>query len=290
MPKGTIRVLASLALAILAVAAAAKPPLPDEARVVAVVVIAAVAALSSRSSLLLVAARKGSLTVDASAPKHRLLLETVPAALLGALLAAPLAMLPAVHARFEVLVAGVVGALSGVALAAARDKKPKAARTSTTFTWLVVDTALPAGVVATCFGVCLAFLRLHSKDVVEPGELARHLAGTLFVYAALLGLGGFFKAYGELSAGLVVVDTAKLPHAAVPGPVVVGGVLGLAALFAIPPLAPSLALDDVLAIKAVAGLVVGGGCSLLGAIRGARAAVEKRSGRDDAPGGVVQPG
>ena len=268
LPFGTARVFLSLALGTLAVAAVAKPPLDDDARAVVILVVAAVAGLSARSSLLLLSARRGFLVVDAGAPQHRLLFVSGPAALLGVVLAVPLYFLGDAHPRFEVLLAGLFGAAGGVILALA-DRKPKGPRATSLFAWVVVDTALPAGVVAACAGVCIAFLRLHAKDVVTAGELARHLGATTFFYALLLGLGGFFKTYGEQTAGLVVV--AKSDHR-VPGPVVVGGTLGVLLLVVVSRFVPALPLLDVLVIKAAAGVVVGGGLSLLGAIQGARAA------------------
>ncbi len=268
LPFGAGRVLGSLAVMSLLLAALARPPLPGVARVVVVLVVAALAALSARSSLLLIAARRGLLVVQEGAPRHRLLLVSVPAAAAGAVLGAPLLVLPAVHARFEVLVAGLLGALAGAGLALA-DDRPKGPRPTTRFSWLVLDTALPAGIVAASVGVCVAFLRLRNLDVVTPGELARHLGMTTFAYALLLGLAGFFKAYGEQSAGLVVVEKTA---ASLPGPVLAGAALGVTLLFAVPHLAPALPLRDALILKAAVGLVVGGGLSLLGALQGARAA------------------
>jgi hypothetical protein len=51
-------------------------------------------------------------------------------------------------------------------------------------------------------------------------------------------------------------------------------------IFVGPRVLPSMALDDVIALKACAGLVVGGTLSLLGALQGARAAsLGRRNGR-----------
>ena len=187
---------------------------------------------------------------------------------MGAVLAVPLFFLGALHPRFEVLCAGLLGAAVG-SLLALTDKRPKGPRATTLFAWLVLDTALPAGVVAALAGVCIAFLRLHAKDVVTPGELARHLGATTFLYALFMGLGGFFKAYGEQSSGLVVV---KKTDGNVPSPLVVGGTIAIAFLLFIGRVVPPLPLVDVLVIKGTAGLFLGGGFSLLGAIQGARAA------------------
>ena len=268
LPYGAARVVLLIVVTSAILAGLARPPLPDAARTFVILVLAGVAALSARSSLLLLAARRGLLVVDAAAPRHRLLFASAPAALASAALALPLTLAPAEHARFAVLCAGVLGALVGAALAT-RDRRPKGPRPTSTSAWLVLDTALPAGVVAGLVGVTFGFLRLHALDVVQPGELARHLAGTTFAYALFVGLGGFYKAYGEQSAGLVVVT--KLERA-VPGPVLVGGVLGIALLIVVARAVPPLALKDALVVKAAVGFVAGATLSLLGALQGARAA------------------
>ena len=269
MPVGAVRILCSAAVSSAVLAALAKPPLPEAARDVVVLVLGTVAAMATRSSLLLLAARRGLLVVDAGAPsRHRLLAASVLAGAVGCAVAALLLAFPADYARAQAFVAGRIGAVVGTALAT-RDAKPKAPRTTTPFRWLVLDTALPSGVIAGLLGTCIAFLRLHSDDVVAAGDLARHLGTTTFLYAFFLGLGGFFKAYGEQTAGLVVVEKTKWN---VPNPLFVGGVVGVALLLVVARFVPPLPLATAIVVKASVSLVMGATLSLLGAIQGAKAA------------------
>lgn len=237
-----------------------------------VLVVAAVSAWSARSGLLLLAARQGSLVVEDGARVHRLWMATLPAAVVAAALGGLTLVVPAGHTRFSVLVSGLLGVVVGAALSA-RDTRPRSARRTTRFRWLVVDTALPAGLIAAALGVSVAFLRLHSEAQVTPGILGRHLGATTVLYAVLLGLGGFAKAWSEQTAKLVVLpdhERATTPNA--PGPLFVGVALGVAFIVVVPWVAPPLPLDVVLALKGALGMLLGGGLSLLGAVRGARAA------------------
>lgn len=263
-----VRVVVLLGICAGIVAALARPPLTQEARVFVLLVVASVAAWSARSALLLMRARKGLLVVEASAATHRLALATLPAAAAGLALGGALAFAPVPDA-IAVVVGGVAGALIGVVLSNARDARAKGPRTTSRVAWLLVDTALPAGVIAALVSTALGVARLHGASEVGGTEIARHLAATTFAYSFFLGLGGFLKAYGEQTSGIVVVEKWTR---SVPGPIATGGILGVVLIFVGPRVLPSLALQDVLVLKACAGLIVGGGLSLLGAMQGARAA------------------
>jgi hypothetical protein len=105
--------------------------------------------------------------------------------------------------------------------------------------------------------------------VVTGASAARHIGGTTFLYAVLLGFGGFLKTYSEQNAGLVVVE--KLTRA-VPGPILTGGVIGVGIVLAGPWLLPDLPLVTLLGVKGACGFLIGGALSALGALQGARAA------------------
>lgn len=267
LPAGASRIVTVLAAGVVVVAASARPPLPAVPRAVLVLAIAFVAAWSARSALLLLAARRGVLVVERGAPTHRLSRACAGAGLVAVALAAPLLALPLAWARTPLLAAGALGIGAGALLARRRDHLPKGPRPTTKMAWLLVDTALPAAVLAALLGVSVAFLRLHDVGEVSPGALGRHLGGTVFLYALFLGLGGVAKAHGERAAGLVLVDDVTLRA---PGPVSAGGLLGLALLFAVPALAPAVPLETVLVVKAAVGFLVGGALSFLGALQGCR--------------------
>lgn len=263
-----VRVVVLLAICAGIVASLARPPLDQDARWFVLLVVAGVAAWSARSALLLMGARKGLLVVDASAPKHRLGLATLPASIAGLAIGALVALTPVVD-QVAIVVTGIACALVGVALSRMRDAKAKGPRKTSRIAWLVVDTALPAGIIAALVSTALGLSRWHAMDAVGGTEIARHLAATTFAYSFFLGLGGFLKAYGEQTSGLVVVEKSS---ASVPGPIVAGGILGVVLIFVGPRVLPALPLQDVLVLKACVGLVVGGTLSLLGALQGARAA------------------
>lgn len=263
-----IRIVVILAASAAVVAALARPPLPHGARLLVLSIVAAVAAWSARSALLLLGARKGRLVVATDAPTHRLTFATVPIAVGALALGAAMAYAP-VPDEVAIVVTGALAAVSGAFASHVRDTRAKGPRATSRAAWLLLDTALPAGLIAACVSVAVGTARLHALATIPATEIARHLAATTFAYAVFLGLGGFLKAYGEQSAGLVVV--AKSTRS-VPGPIVCGGVLGVALLFIGPRVLPALPLADVLLLKACAGVAVGGTLSLLGALQGARAA------------------
>lgn len=268
LPSGAVRSLLVLSLGALAVTASARPPLPETARGVVILTVAFVSAWTTRSGLLLLAARKRLVPLDEKAPLHRLARTAGATAVLASLLAAPLVVTPSHWSRLPILAAAIVGIAAG-AFFARRDDRPRRPRTSSRAAWLLADTAFPAGILAALMGVDVAFLRLHDAAQVSPGTAARHLAGSVFLYALLLGLGGLSKAFSEKAAGLVLVDEVTVQT---PGPLVVGGMLGVGFLFAGPALLPTLSLTNLLGLKALVGFFAGGGLSLLGALQGQRLA------------------
>jgi hypothetical protein len=236
--------------------------------------LAAVTALGCGTSRALAALRRGEVVVDAAAPRWRPWLRLLPfvaAALgLGALVAHGVAQ----HRPrpFAVLLAGaalgvVVGALTRV---------PKAASpvTTTRASWLVSG-ALVAGVVAGIVGGVVGVARFRGVDVVAPGALARLLSGTSLSYA-LLGLGGFQKAFSEHKVGVVVVTGAPLQGT--PGPFFAGLVIAASCAVVGPWVLPPTTGDAVVVGKAVFGAVTGFSLSLLGALAGHRVAVWGRGG------------
>lgn len=232
--------------------------------------------LGARSGLYLAAARRGQVRLDDGAPPHRLWRLAPLSVVVGLLSAAPVAALGAFAAlkgapRTGLVVGAVCVTLLGFKASVhlverdlARPVRPR--RTSLT-AWLLADTVLPAASAAAAVGAGIGWLRLGALDAVPPSELSRHLAVTLFLYAALLGPAGALKAGRERLAGLV---EAPVPARSLPGPVVVGGTLGVLVLALGPRLLPAMAPGDVIVMKAVLGGLVGGGLCLLGAWRGAR--------------------
>jgi hypothetical protein len=237
-------------------------------------VVAAVAAWTARAGLLLSAARKGRIVVDGAAPTYRLASAGGIAALMALFLAVAMAW-SLVPDAAAIVIAGTAGASCG-ALLSRRDARPKGPRTTSPRAWLVVDTALPAGTLAALVSIAVGSGRLHAQGVVAPMETARHLAATTFAYALFLGLGGFAKAFSEKASGLVVVSASTKGRAPSPGPLLAGGVTGVLFLFIGPRVLPTLPLVDVLALKAVAGLLIGGALSYLGALQGAYSAEHGR--------------
>lgn len=264
---GAARPLAVLVLGLVVLVAGAAPPMPAGGGG-ALVIVGAIAAWATRSTLFLAAVRRGRVSVVPSGRVHHLGRLAARAAVLSAAAALPLILTPPDHVRGALLAAGALG----ITLAAAldrRDRAPRMPRSTSRAAWLVADTALPAGALAAALGVCVATLNLHARAPVQPETLARHMAGSTFVYALLLGLGGFSKAWTEQRSGLVRVAPTS---ARVPGPIVTGLALGVGELFLVPVLVGPLPLESVLALKAMVGFCVGGGLCLLGALRGARAA------------------
>lgn len=261
-------VRASVVLVLVPVLAAlvARPPVPGLPYVVAG--LGAVLGFAGRSALFVLFVRRGLVKSTAGARPHGLLLGNLVGALLGAAAALPFALALEGFTRAAIVGGGVAALLPAAALALRATRAERGPRTVSLAVWLLRDTALPAGLLAAVAGAGAVWVRLHAFDVVPPGELARHLGGTTYLYAILLGIGGFLKASAEIKGGLVVT---AVPQRSTPGPLLLGAALGTALLLSAP-LLPALPFATVLWLKVALGLIGGGGLSLLGALQGARAA------------------
>lgn len=260
-------VRAAVVLGLLPVLAAlvARPPVPGLVLVVAG--LGAVLGFAGRSALLVLFLRRGLAKVRAGAPAAHPLLGNLASALTGSAAAASLAQALESSAQAAIALGGLAALLPAAALAWRAARHEQGPRALSRFRWLLVETALPSGLLAASAGAAAVWLRLHGSASVPPGELARHLGGTVWLYALLLGLGSFLKARAELQSGLV---TVALPERAGPGPVLVGALVGTALLLSAP-LLPALRFEAVLALKVALGLLGGAGLSVLGALQGALA-------------------
>lgn len=241
------------------------------------------ATLGMRTSLYLAGARAGAVPLDPSSPPHHLWRFLPGSIALGLVL-----MLPAlglyVTARYigvpqEGVVAGavLVVLVSGVATRkrVTRDlARAQSPRHTTLFRWIVLDTALPAGILAAFVGTGIGWIRLGQLEEITPSQLSRHLAVNIFVYAFFLGLAGALKTGRERLSGLVIAPRIEGDS---PGPLGVGGFLGVLVLAGGPTLFPSCSPTVMLAIKALLGFLVGGVLCGLGAWNGAKALAAPRS-------------
>jgi hypothetical protein len=235
---------------------------------------AAVTATGCGTSRALSALRRGDVVVDATAPRWRPWLRLLPFVVVALVLGALVAQRVAMHRPrpFAVL---LVGAVTGVVIASLARVPKKAAPSSTTRAPWLLSGALVAGVVAGVVGGVVGVARFRGVEVVAPGVLARLLAGTSLSYA-LLGMGGFQKAFSEHKAGVVVVQGA--PVQGTPGPFFAGLVTAAFCAVVGPWVLPSLSGAAVVVGKAAFGAVTGFSLSLLGALAGHRVAVWGRGG------------
>ncbi|MBI1947047.1 MAG: hypothetical protein HYS27_15225 [Deltaproteobacteria bacterium] len=254
-----------LALPLLA-ALVARPPVPGLATVLGG--LGFVLGFAARSALFVLFVRRGLVAVSPGERARGTLLGNLAAGLLGAAVAAPFAIGLEGFGRAAIFLGGAAALVPAAALALRDTRVPRGTRAVPLWRWLVLEHALPAGLLAAGAGTGALWLRLHLLDVVPPGELARHLGGTTCLYALLLGLGATMKGFAEVRHRLVVVT---LPSWQTPGPLLPGVALGVALLLTAP-LLPSLPYATVLGLKVALGLVVGGALAALGALRGARAA------------------
>lgn len=252
---------------------------PEPALVVLVVALwGGLAGAGLRTGVFLVAARAGFVQLRRDAPPH-LLWRLVPApavttALLGAGLG--LALTGAQLSPAATWSAGLVGVtLAAVLVARVVGRRdvgaPRSARRTTWVRWCVLGTALPAALLTAVVGALIAQVRFAGLGEVDPGELSRHLAVTLWSYGLFVGLAGALKTGRERRAGLVEVET---PDFNAPPPLHVGGALGVAALWIGPMVLPAMPVDAVVVLKAAVGIGAGGLIGLLGALRGARTAMD----------------
>lgn len=235
---------------------------------------AVVAAAGCGTSRALSALRSGRVVVDDGAPRWRPWLRLLPFVVGAFVVGALVAQRVASHRPrpFAVL---LVGAWIGVVVAALVPLPQRASASATRRTPWLLSGAVVAGVVAGVVGGVVGVARFRGVDVVAPGPLARLLAGTSLSYA-LLGMGGFQKAFSEHKSGVVVVDGA--PSQGTPGPFLVGLVVAAACAVFGPWVLPTLSGRDVVVLKAAFGAVTGFSLSLLGALAGHRVAVWGRGG------------
>lgn len=271
------RLLVTWLVVALAGAAAVSSPSPAERPwlLATTALYGALCAATARSAWLLGGARKGSATVDESAPPHRLWRGGIGALLFGAVLGAAVGGVAAVLGSprsglgWWVLFAGTT-ALSypaGAYLGKRALLRPRSRRSTTTIAWVLFDTALPAGVFAALAGLLIATLRYGGDPSVSATEASRHVAVTLLSYGMLLGIAGGLKTAREKLAGLV---DAPAPTWHPPGAIATGATLGLAVLVVGPRVLGEVPTETLVMTKAVLGLVVGTGLAALGALQGAR--------------------
>lgn len=235
----------------------------------------ALCATTTRSALLLGRARQGAAAVTKDAPPHRLwrggALALVAGAVLGAALggAASLFVAPSTWLGWSALFVGVsaLAFSTGAMLAARALRRPRSQRSTTLVAWVLVDTALPAGVLASLVGLVIVRLRYGALEHVSGVELSRHLAVSLLLYGVLLGLAGGLKTAREKRAGLV---DAPAPSFDPPGAIVTGATLGLVVLVVGPRALDGVVPETLMATKAALGLVAGTALCALGALKGAR--------------------
>lgn len=235
----------------------------------------ALSAAGARSALLLGGARAGAAKLDDTAAPHRLWRGGALALFAGALVgcavgaAAVVVTRPASVVGWSALLTAtsVAGFVVGAALAARALARPRARRTTTLPSWIVLDTALPVGVLAALTGVIVAALRFGGVERLSGVEASRHVAVSLLLYGGLLGLGGGLKTAREKLSGLVV---APSPSREPPGALASGAALGIVVLLVGPRVIDAVETSTLVISKGVLGVVVGTALCALGALRGAR--------------------
>jgi hypothetical protein len=129
----------------------------------------------------------------------------------------------------------------------------------------VLDSALPTALLAGPFGTLILWTRLPVSAFAD-GALLRHFIGSTLLYALLLGMATFMKAWTEVAWGLVSEPPAirRPPH-----PLLFGGLL-CALWWAL----PIEALDDrgALIAKLLGGFTVALVVGAVGALRGQQTA------------------
>jgi hypothetical protein len=231
------------------------------------VAVAFVVGVGARSSLLLAAVRAGRLPVagDGAGEWAPLLVGGV-AAVLAAVVVAVVAGAAATGAAGVIALAGLIAVVVALAWPHA-----VALRASSSSLWAFLGRgAALAAVMAAALGAVVAVGRFGLDGEVTPGAFSRVLAGT-FLCDALLGVGGFVRADVGLRCGLVQVGKPVVPDA--PGPVLLALVLAAPTVLLLPSVAPPLSATTAVAIKIVAGAVVGGLLHLAGGVRGAKRAL-----------------
>ncbi len=234
-------------------------------RIVTAVLFAACVTIGTSTARLSSAARAGRVVVDAAAPRWHPVLRAWGQGLVASAVVMAACFAKAPTSWHALVVAGFVGVAVG---AVVRVPLRASAKERTGWRW-VLEGALPTAVVAAGLGVVVAATRFGFGGDHAAGAVSRALAGT-FVFDALLALGGFSRAFSEARSGLVVSDVTTLP--AMPSPLLTALAIAAVVVLVGPAVLPGLSGGAVIAVKALGGAVVGGALSLMGAVRGARAA------------------
>jgi hypothetical protein len=234
-------------------------------RIATAVVFAACMAVGTSTARLSSAARAGRVVVDAVAPQWHPVLRAWGQGLVAAVLVIAVCFATRPTSWHALVVAGFVGVAVG---AVVRVPVRASAKHRTAWRW-VLEGAVPTAVVAAGLGVVVAATRFGFGGDHAAGAVSRALAGT-FVFDALLAIGGFSRAFSEAKSGLVVSDVTALPAA--PSPLLAALGVSAAVVLVGPVVLPTLSGSTVIAVKALGGAFVGGALSLIGAVRGARAA------------------
>lgn len=234
-------------------------------RVGIAVVFAACIGIGASTARLSAGVRAGRVVVDGAAPPWHPVRRAWLQGGLAAVIAAALSLVPVPGTWNGLVVAGLIGVAAAVAVPVPQRASPKQRGA---WRWML-EGALPTAVVAAGLGVVVAATRFGFGGDHAAGTVSRALAGT-FVFDALLAVGGFSRVFTEAKSGLVVSDVTPLPAA--PSPLLMA--LGIAAGVVLvgPVVLPTMSGASVIALKALGGALVGGALSLIGAVRGARAA------------------
>jgi len=267
MPARAVVVWVGL-VALLAALSSSPGPVPPAAQAAGLgALVALVIGVGARSSLVLSALRGGRLAVaDDGGPSRSPLLVGLAAAVIVGVVVWGAAGVLALRAPAAV---GIGGAL-GVGLALAWPPGGALRPSSTTLSAFLGRGAALAALMAAVMGAVVALGRFGLDGEVAPGAFSRVLAGT-FLCDALLGVGGFVRADVALRSGLVRVAPRPLPEA--PGPVLLALVLAAPTVLVLPSLLPPVAATTAIAVKVVAGAIVGGLLHLAGGLRGSRRAL-----------------
>jgi hypothetical protein len=254
-------------VALMAVLSASGPSLVPGASLIVAVVVAGVVASGARQSVVLASVRAGRWAVDTEGRTLGSLAATTVAAMT---LAGGLVWTMGRRVDLDAPVAVALGGACALACALAWPRRgPIRSRSMSLASFLARGAAL-AATMAAAMGAVVAVGRFGLEGVVPPGAFCRVLAGT-FLCDALLGVGGFARARTALGCHVVRVPLTRVPE--VPGPVLLALVAAAPTVLVLPSVLPTIAATTAVAIKIVAGAIVGGVLHLAGGLRGAALAL-----------------
>lgn len=259
-------------VALLAALSSSPGPVPSAPQAAGLgALVAVVVGVGARGSLVWSALRAGRLAVAGDGGPFRsplhvgLLAGLVGGAVVGAVVVAAAGAL-------ELRAPAAVGIGGAIAIGVALAWPPGGALrpSTTTLTVFLGRGAGLAALMAAVMGAVVAIGRFGLDGEVAPGAFSRVLAGT-FLCDALLGIGGFVRADVALRSGLVRVAPCAVPEA--PGPVLLALFLTAPTVLLLPSLLPPVSATTAIAVKVVAGAIVGGLLHLAGGLRGSRRAL-----------------